>query len=245
MNKFLCIIPARGGSKGLPGKNIKLINGLPLIAHTIKIALACPSINKVIVSTDDKQIARIAKEHNASVPFMRPTRLALDNSPTIECVRYTVKELNKISKQDTYTHVIILEPTSPLRTIQDVEQGIKLSNSPDVDTVVSVTKSDIDFSDIVTEINDGFVKPFLNTDKLTFRRQDNPITYKLNGALFIMTIKVLFDPRTIIFSPYGQNDYLKTKIVKMPIERSVNINNSFDFSLAEMLMIEQEVRNDR
>lgn len=122
--KVLAIIPARGGSKGLPGKNIKEIAGLPLIAWTIKNAKASDIIDNVIVSTDCEEIARVSLGFGASVPFLRPSELALDSSPSVDAITYTIKELSK--QGESYDVVALLEPTSPLRKKEDLNNALSL-----------------------------------------------------------------------------------------------------------------------
>ena len=179
MGKTLAIIPARGGSKGVPRKNIRPLLGKPLIAYTIELALKCRSVVKVIVSTDDEEIAQIAKIHGADVPFLRPAELATDKSPIIETLRHAIRFFD--GKGVRFDNVLLLEPTNPLRKLEDVEETIKKINEPGVDTVVTVCPHEIDFSDVMVLQEDGFIKPFLNVDKLTYRRQDEKNLVLLNG----------------------------------------------------------------
>lgn len=113
---ILAVIPARGGSKGIPGKNIKDLYGQPLISYTIQAALDCKKIDRVVVSTDSEKIAGVAKKYGADVPFLRPAALAMDTSKTIDAVIDVLERL-----QETYEYVVLLQPTSPLRTAEDIE----------------------------------------------------------------------------------------------------------------------------
>ena len=239
IDNTVCVIPARGGSKGIPRKNIKIFNGKPLISYTIETALKSPSIDRVIVSTDDAEIAEIAKEFGAEVPFMRPAHLATDRSPTIETIRHAVSFLE--SEEKYYSFIAILEPTSPLRLVDDVEAGIQKIKEGRVDTVVGGKLLDIDFSDVMVE-NGEFISPFLDVDKLSFRRQDSVPVVMLNGSFYIVTRDVLFDPKTKIFNPYGENSYLKTKVILMPEERSIEIDGLVQFKLAELLLQDREAQ---
>ncbi|MGO4699643.1 hypothetical protein AB4Z50_36195, partial [Paenibacillus sp. 2TAB26] len=130
------IIPARGGSKGLPDKNIKMLNGKPLIAYTIEAAISAKYVSKVIVSTDSEKIAAVAISYGAECPFMRPDHLADDNSRSIDVYRYTIKELE--NKEDILINeFIVLQPTSPFRTGQDIDDAIKLFKDRNADSIVS------------------------------------------------------------------------------------------------------------
>lgn len=134
--KLIAIITARGGSKRLPGKNIKIISGKPLIAWTIKVALKVKEINRVIVSTEDVTITGIAKSYGAEVPFLRPSELAEDNTPSIDVVIHAIKELGL--NEDDY--ILLLQPTSPLRTSEDIENTISIMHTHKPDAVVSTTE---------------------------------------------------------------------------------------------------------
>ena len=133
---MIAIIPARGGSKGLPGKNIKEINGKPLIAYSIEAALASSNISKVIVSTDDPEIYQTAIKYGASETFLRPKELALDNSLAVDNYIYTLKRLESEFKANI-SKFIVLQPTSPLRKVIDIDNAIELFNDKDADSVIS------------------------------------------------------------------------------------------------------------
>src|SRR5690606_22892236 len=130
------IIPARGGSKGLPGKNVKLLNGKPMIAYTIEAALNSKSISRVIVSTDDIAIAEVAKSYGAEVPFMRPVDLATDDAKSIDVYTYTIKRLEK-EEDILIREIIVLQPTSPFRTAQHIDEAIELYLEKKADSVIS------------------------------------------------------------------------------------------------------------
>jgi len=139
---MIAIIPARGGSKGLPGKNIRLLNGMPLICHTVKAALSASSISRVIVSTDDDDISSAAKECGAEVPFSRPGELAGDNSMVMDAYLYTVDRLAKESDDKVDAFVALL-PTAPLRLAEDIDNAIDIFNKNKADSVISITESEV------------------------------------------------------------------------------------------------------
>ena len=122
MKKILGIILARGGSKGIKNKNIKLINGKPLIYWTIKSAMKSKKLSKVILSTDSKKIALIGKKYNLNVPFIRPSKLAKDNTPSVDAIEHALNFLKKSGEE--FEFVVLLEPTSPLRSVQDIDKSI-------------------------------------------------------------------------------------------------------------------------
>lgn len=136
---MIAIIPARGGSKGLPGKNIKEMCGKPLIAYTIEVALKSKSIDHVILSTDDEEIATVAKKYGAEVPFMRPAELASDTAMAVDNYIYTIGRLEKEwnTKIDSF---VVLQPTSPLRIAEDIDGAVELFNARNADSVVTYVK---------------------------------------------------------------------------------------------------------
>ncbi|MFH1376335.1 MAG: acylneuraminate cytidylyltransferase family protein [Candidatus Woesearchaeota archaeon] len=232
-NKVLAIIPARGGSKGIPRKNIKPFLGKPLITYTIKLALSCPEIDKVIVSTDDEEIAQISKEAGAEIPFIRPEELARDDTPAIPVFRHVIKFLEE--KNEHYENILILEPTAPLRTKEHILQTIKTLKEEDVETVVSVRKFDIDFTDVLEKNENNYLTPFLGT-KTTIRRQDTKDVYIMDAAIYGVKRDALMDESLIMLNPYkGRNPQLKTKMVLSNPNLSCEIDNEEDWEYAEFL----------
>jgi len=226
----LAIIPARGGSKGLPGKNIKDLCGKPLITWSIDVAEACSSIDKIVVSTDDDQIADCAKKYDAEVPFMRPQELASDTASIIDVIFHTIDWFKK--HQDFRPeYILLLQPTSPLRTIEDIEGTIQMLKDKDARAVVSVCETDHHpwWSNILPE--DGNMKDFLRRDILNKRRQDLPIFYWLNGAVYLAATNYLCEHNGF----FGPNTFA----YKMPKERSVDIDSTIDFKLAALLLNEK------
>jgi len=226
----LAIIPARGGSKGMPGKNIKELCGKPLIAWSIEVAETCSDIDRVVVSTDDDQIVDVVKKYGAEAPFKRPAELANDTASTINVIFHTIDWLRE--HQDFRPeYILLLQPTSPLRTVEDIEGTIQTLKDKDARAVVSVCETDHHpwLSNILSE--DGNMKNFLRPDILNKRRQDLPKYYRLNGAIYLVATKYLRE-RNGFFGP-------NTFAYEMPKERSVDIDSDLDFKLVSLLLQEK------
>jgi len=226
-NKVLAIIPARGGSKGLPGKNIKELCGKPLIVWTIEQTKSCSDIDRVVVSTDDENIADVAKKHGAEVPFMRSVELASDTASSMDVIFHTVGWLKKHENYHP-EYILLLQPTSPLRTAKDIERAIQTLKDKSAQAIVSVCEADHHpwWSNILPE--DGNMKDFLRPEILNKRRQDLPIFYRLNGAIYLSETEYL----------YAYNGFLgpDTFSYKMPKEHSIDIDSDLDFRLASLLL---------
>lgn len=222
-HKILALIPARGGSKGIPGKNIKLLAGKPLIAYTIEAAKNCDSISRVVVSTDSQEIASVAVQYGADVPFLRPAELASDTAMTMDAVIHMIKGLEK--EGETYDYLVLLQPTSPLRNSDDIEGAIHLAMKCDQDVVAISETSD---SPILmrTCAESGALKSLLQQGS-TVRRQDMPKYYRVNGSVYINRIDRLTAETSLNDNPVG---YI------MPKERSVDIDDPVDFVVAEYYM---------
>lgn len=183
--KFLAIIPARSGSKGIKNKNIVDLNGKPLIYYSIKEALKSNYISDVIVSTDSEEIAKIAKNLGAKVPFMRPSFLATDTSKTIDTVIYSIEKLTEIGQE--YDYVVLLQPTQPLRRSWHIDEAIELIINKKETSLISVSKVK-EHPILIRKIDEnGYVKNLLN-ESSTKRRQDFEDFYKVNGAIYINKI---------------------------------------------------------
>ncbi|HOE93696.1 MAG TPA: acylneuraminate cytidylyltransferase family protein [Methanofastidiosum sp.] len=220
--RIICLIPARGGSKGLKRKNIKLFGGEPLIAHTIKAAINSKLIDNIYVSTEDEEISQISKNYGALVS-KRPKELAKDETKTIEVL---LDFLNNLNFDKDKLIIILLQPTSPLRTTQDIDDSINVFLEGKCESVISVCK--INHSPLWSfKFEEGYLKPFFKQEYLEQRRQELPILYAPNGAIYISTPKTL-------------NEYLsffgnKTIPYIMPFERSIDIDSEEDFNLAEII----------
>lgn len=184
--KILAIIPARGGSKGLPKKNIKLLNEKPLIGWTIEQALASEYIDHVYVSTDDFEIAEIAKSFGAKVPSLRPSSLATDETSSAALVTYILQSFAE--ENITFDYFILLEPTSPLRKEKDIDNALKLAiDNPNYSGVVSLGEVHMEHPQIVKKIsNKGIITPFINESKKITQRQQLDQAYFPYGVLYIV-----------------------------------------------------------
>ncbi|WP_254413201.1 acylneuraminate cytidylyltransferase family protein [Dyadobacter diqingensis] len=201
MEDVLAIIPARGGSKGLPDKNIRLLAGHPLIAYSIKAALDCPLISRVIVSTDSERIAEIAKSYGAEVPFMRPTEYAQDMSTDLEVFRHALEWLEK-HKNYIPDLVVQLRPTSPARFNNDIENCItKLRNSGADSLRVVTTAFNNPFKMWIVEDQDQPMKPLLHLDVISEPynqpRQNLPEIYWQTGTLDVIRTRVIREQKSM------------------------------------------------
>lgn len=220
----LAVIPARGGSKGLPGKNLRLLAGRPLIAYSIDDALACRAVDRVVVSTDSEEIAASARAHGAEAPFLRPAALAADETPTLPVLRHVVEEL---WRREGYRPdlVVVLQPTSPLRGPAAVAEAVRMMADPRVDSVVSVCPAGHS-PFLLRRLEGERVLPFLDPDPLKagLRRQDLPGLYRLNGAVYVFRRERLLGD-----DPYGT----EIRAVVMEPWRSVDIDGEEDLLVAE------------
>ena len=223
---IISIIPARGGSKGIPRKNIKLLNGKPLISYSIDASNSCSLIDDTYVSTEDAEISEISKGNNAEV-IERPDELAGDDSSSIDVILHVLDYLE--NRGELPALFVLLQPTSPLRTSEDIEASINSFLESDCDSLVSVCELDhrslLNFS-----LEDGFLVQNNNEALFNSRRQDIPTYYSLNGAIYITT------PEFIRKNKSFYSD--KTIPHVMSKEKSIDIDTSFDFKLAEFLLNE-------
>lgn len=225
---MIAIIPARGGSKGLPGKNIKLLNGKPLIAYTIEAALKSKRISRVIVSTDDEEIARISIQYGAEVPFLRPDFLATDTAMAVDNYIYTIERLSAESGE-VIGEFVVLQPTSPLRISEDIDNAIKLFYSKDADSVISYTQEQhpVSWHKYINE--DGTFEDILPPN--INNRQALRISYYPNGAVYVFRFKIIKEHKY-----YTDKSYAYV----MPRERSVDIDYLVDFKYAEFLLSQSD-----
>lgn len=218
------IITARGGSKGVPKKNIKLINKKPVIAYSIEESLKSNIIKETYVTTEDKEIASISREFGAKI-IDRPQELARDDSTSVDVVLHSLDYLEKNCELPEF--FVLLQPTSPLRTKEDIENAIKLFIENECDALISV--SQLDHSSMMSfEIKNSFLTPNCDEKFLNKRRQELPNFYCPNGAIYITTPASLRENKTFI--PKKTIPYI------MPKERSVDLDTEFDFKLVEFLL---------
>ena len=233
MSKILLTICARAGSKGVVGKNIRLMHGQPLIGITIKQAIEWGKAEKIIVSTDSREIAEIAIKYGAEVPFIRPSKLANDGAPKLPVLQHATKYC--IQNLDyTPDYVIDLDPTSPLRSIEDIQNCYdRLINDPPCDSVFSVYKSVKNpYFNMVEISNLGNIQLCKTLDKWPVRRQDAPDVYSINASVYAWKTKDLLNRKEVISGII--------KIVEMPYERSIDIDNETDWEFVEYLMSKKD-----
>jgi CMP-N,N'-diacetyllegionaminic acid synthase len=223
---ILAIIPARGGSKGLPGKNIRPLSGVPLIAWSIRAARKSRHIDTIAVSTDDPGIAEIARSYGAEVPFLRPGRLATDAAKSMDVVIHCIDWYEK--QGQPFSIVILLQPTSPLRTASDIDAAIGYLFSRDAQAVVSVCEDHhhpLWSNSLPDDLSmGGFIRPEVRGKT----RQELPTCYRVNGALYLASTAYLRQSPDFIGAA--------TKAFIMPAERSIDIDNEMDFAMAELLI---------
>ncbi len=227
---IIAIIPARGGSKRLPGKNIKDLAGKPMIAWTIEAAIQSDIFDHILVSTDDEEIAKISKAFGANVPFLRPAEISTDHATTNDVVTHMVDWIENKYGQ-TVSIVTILQPTSPLRTAADIAQAFNLMKDKSAKAVVSVCELEhpIQFCNQLGP--DGCMDGFIDS-KNSKRTQELEAYYRLNGAIYILDKSYVGHLANIYSS--GTHAYI------MDRKASIDIDNELDFQQAEFL-IEQEL----
>lgn len=220
---FLAIIPARGGSKRLPKKNLLSLSGKPLISYTIDAAKKVNSIDKIIVTSDNIEILEISKKAKIEV-IQRPVELANDSSTTFDVVRHTIENLKK-----TYDYIILLQPTSPLRDETHINEAIKLLETKKADAIISVCK--IDHSPLWSNTLDKnlSMNSFLKDGILNKRSQELEEYYSLNGAIYICKTEKLLEKKSF---------FLEKKIFayKMDKKSSIDIDTKLDFLIAQTIL---------
>jgi len=220
---FLGFIPAKKYSKRFPNKHHKLLDDSPLALHTIMSANNSKLINKIIISTDDNKIASYAEKVGIPVPYLRPNFLANYNTPILEVIKYSVKVLEKQGNE--IKHIVLLQPTSPLRTQEHIDEAIKIYLKTKADTLTSVTLDK--FYPWLWKTNNEFITPIFSYEEMNKQRHENPLVYAENGAIFIFK-RSLLDKNTI----YGK------KVVPyiMDAKSSVDIDTEDDLKLAQFLL---------
>ena len=220
------IIPARGGSTGLPRKNIAPLGGKPLIAHTIEAARAASSIQRIIVSTEDPEIAAVARKYGAEVPFLRPPELAGDATPSLCVMQHALTHL-RLAEGCEPEIVVLLQPTSPLRGPNDIDEAVSILEKTGADSVVSVCASE-HHPAWMKRVEAGRVRPFLEDGPEYTRRQDLPPVYRLNGAIYVTRPRIVIEENRIL----GRD----TRAFVMNAESSVDIDSALDLQLASVIL---------
>lgn len=220
---------ARGGSKGLPGKNIKVFSGKPLIAWSIEHAQRVRSIDRVIVSTDCEKIAKVAKKYGAEVPFIRPKNLAQDNSSEIDAWKHALTFLLE-SEGEMPSKMISIPTTAPLRDIKDIEKCIDLYNKSDVDAVITITEAHRNpYFNMVKEAKNGMFDLVIKPKNKVYRRQDATDVYDMTTVAYVINTKFIMHNDSIFDG--------KVKAIKVSKESSIDIDNLYDFKMAEFFKI--------
>lgn len=230
---MLAIIPARGGSKSVPKKNIKQLAGKPLILWTIEAAEKSEYIDRIVLSTDDEEIADTCRSTGIDIPFLRPTELAQDDSMAIDNYIYTVERLNS-EYNHNYKEFVVLLPTVPLRNSYDIDSAIKFFIEKDADSVISCTFLSHPIEWTFTIDKNRLIKRRKKVDtKKMMNRQVSDNAYIPNGGVYVFKTALLKDH----YSYYSK----KTYAYIMPQERSVDIDTEYDFEFAEYLMKKEKI----
>jgi len=234
-SQIRAFIFARGGSKGVPGKNIKPLGGKPLIAHAIDCALSCPSLGSVTVSTDDPEIAAVAREFGAEVPFLRPAELAGDTSAEWLAWRHAIAHFEDHGRP--FDVMLSLPTTSPFRAVEDVENCIAmLRRNPATDAVITVTEADRSpYFNMVRFTDEGQVKLAAEFDGAISRRQDAPRLFNITTVAYAV--------RTAYVKRAGGLFEGAVQAVEVPQERALDIDTPYDFKIAQLLANDQALQD--
>lgn len=228
MSETLAVVPARGGSKGVPGKNIRSLAGLPLIEHSLRLASLCPEIARTVVSTDSDEIAAVAVRAGGEVPFLRPPALARDETPMLPVLRHALGELDPLGAR--FEFLLLLDPTSPGRLPEDVARAHSLlRDSRETDGVVSV--SEPSFNPIWHAVveQDGYMQQLIPAGREYTRRQDVPRVFRINAALYLFRTE---------FLRREQETWLngRHQILEIPELRAFHIDTEEDLRLCELVL---------
>ncbi|MGE0040269.1 MAG: NTP transferase domain-containing protein [Vicinamibacterales bacterium] len=231
--RVLAIVTARGGSKGLPRKNILPLAGKPVIAHTLDAARRAPSVDRVVVSTDDEEIAAIARAHGGEVPFLRPAELARDETLIFPVL---IHALDWLKAHDGYVpdYVLLLQPTSPFRAPEDIEAAVRIATETGGDAVISVGPAHQHPHWMKSVAADGRLVDFM--PDMPFRRQELGELYALNGAIYLVATPVLLERQTF----YTKSTYAYV----MPAERSLDIESPWEYTLARLILEDRQRRGE-
>ncbi|MCB2173561.1 acylneuraminate cytidylyltransferase family protein [archaeon] len=236
INSVLGIIPARGGSKGIPEKNIKILNGKPLLQYTIEAALESELLSRVILSTDDSKIAEVGRTCGVEVPFIRPKELAMDDTSSLLVVQHAVSVLKTIG--DSYDAICLLQPTSPLRKTETIDACITLLFDSQADAVVTVLPVPYEYNPhwVYFRRPDGELYLSMGDTNPVPRRQLLPPAFHREGSVYVTRVNVVMDKGSL----YGD------RLIGYPVNpsESVNIDNMEDWKLAEKL-VKKNSSNDK
>ena len=220
----LAIIPARGGSKGVPRKNLKFLGNKPLIAHTIETALKCEAITDLITTSDDDEILQVAESYG-SLTIKRPHDLAMDETKMPPVVTHVIESRRKQSVE--YDTIILLQPTCPFRLTEDIDEALDMIENGNVDSVISVCEVGDNHPARMYQINDNGLNAFMPEWEKE-NRQNLPSLYHRNGVIYALK-RALFEEKQTFFID-------NSKPLVIPTERAINIDEAFDFTIAELLV---------
>ncbi|MBL7070816.1 MAG: acylneuraminate cytidylyltransferase family protein [Candidatus Omnitrophica bacterium] len=231
--EVLAVIPARGGSKGIPGKNLTPLCGRPLIQYTIDAARSSAFISRIIVSSDDDEIISHCQRQNIEAPFKRPAEYGRDDAPMIDVIRHALSYLKK-NQDYSPDFIVLLQPTSPLRQSRHIDEALEALMRSDADSVVSITEVPHNFNPYsLMKLENGLLKPFLDYDEKNNQRQKKPKFYARNGAaIYAFTYRCIAEKESI----YGD----KILPYFMGRDESVDIDSIFDLKSAEILLNKRE-----
>ena len=226
--RSLGIIPARGGSKGIPRKNLVPVAGKPLLYYTIRAAQTSSRLRRTVLSSEDREINNVGRSLGIDVPFVRPAELATDDASSVRVAKHALQFVeDEEGKQ--YDFICLLQPTCPLRAPHDIDRAIEMLDQSDADGVVSLARVEEPHPVKMMLVSDGLVHPlFPDQWRETVRRQELPSAFYLNGAIYCVRREILLDHESL----WGK----KTLAYVMPAERSVNIDSPLDVKLAECLL---------
>lgn len=236
MGNVVAVIPARAGSKGLPGKNILPLMGQPVLVYTVEAALQARTLDRVILSTDSEEIADVGRLAGVEVPFIRPEELATDSAHPTAVLEHALTYLAETEGYITEL-VVTLQPTSPLRVSGDIDDAVRLLQiNPEMDSVITITEVGLP-PYWVLRTDGPYLQPFINdgTDYSLMRRQELEQTYRPNGAVYV-TRRELLQDRGLIFSAFSRG---KTGYVLMDPIRSLDIDTETDFTVIESILRRQ------
>lgn len=226
---YLAIVPARASSKRLPGKNVLELCGVPLFLWSVKAGLTCPEITDVVVTTDSPQYQKLAIDAGALCPWLRSPELSSDHASSADVVLDVIRRFPDFSSK--YLGIVLLQPTSPLRSAADISSAVRLHRTSQAPAVVSVCEAECPPAWVGQLGENGGMDDFVRPDYKGKRSQDLGAWYRLNGALYVMTIDAFV--REHGFIPQGTLAYV------MPRERSIDIDTAYDFELAQCVLARQ------
>ncbi|PSQ96738.1 MAG: acylneuraminate cytidylyltransferase [Bacteroidetes bacterium SW_9_63_38] len=227
-HSVLGVILARRGSKGLPRKNVRDLAGKPLIAWTIEAGYESEYLDRLILSSDDEEIMEVVEEYGCDVPFRRPAELAEDDTPSMDAL------LHALDQMPDHDYVVLLQPTSPLRTAEDVDATIERCHQTEAPACATVTETDEPPQWMHTLNDEHRLEPVLDSDEAVTRRQEAPTTYVLNGAVYVGRTDWLRETRDFVTDP--------TRAHVMPRKRSADVDTALDLAWCEWLVNHKHIR---